>query len=68
MRMAATILALLSPANAGRPAAQPQVEQAAVELERAVDVVDLERDVVDSDEARLHYGSMKCTSPNSCQR
>jgi hypothetical protein len=35
-------------------AAELDVEQLAVELERAIDVVDLESDVVDPDEARLH--------------
>jgi len=54
--------------HAGRPAAQPEVEQAAVELDRAIDVVDLEGDVVDPDEARLAQGRIMCTSPNSCQR
>jgi len=54
--------------HAGRAAAQPEVEQTAVELERAVDVVDLQRDVVDPDEPRLAQGRSKCTSPNSCQR
>src|SRR5205085_8621965 len=55
--------------HAARAAAQPQVEEAAVELERAVDVVHLERDVVDPDEPWLRaHGRIKCTSPNSCHR
>ena len=38
-----------------RATAKLDVEQSAVELERAIDVVDLERDVVDSDEPRLAH-------------
>jgi hypothetical protein len=33
---------------------QCQLEDATVEVERLLDVADLERDVVDSDETRLH--------------
>ena len=42
-------------------AAQLEVEQAAVELERGVDVADLERDVVDADEAgAIRHPVRKC--------
>ena len=52
--------------------AQAQLEQAAVELERALEVLDLERDVVDADELAVSssppQGRIRCRSPNSCQR
>jgi hypothetical protein len=54
--------------SAGRSATQLQVEETAIEVERAVDVVDLEGDMVDPDEARLAQGRIMCISPNSCQR
>ncbi len=54
-----------------RTASELEVEQSAVEVECAVDVVDLERDVVDADEprpGRVVHGRIRWTSPNSCQR
>src|SRR6516164_9564307 len=48
-----------------RAAAQGELEDSAVERERLVNVADLERDVVDADEAR--HGRIRWMSPNSCQ-
>ena len=49
-----------------RATAQRELEEGTVERERLVDVADLERDVVDADEAR--HGRIRWRSPNSCQR
>ena len=62
------LVADLDERGAVHPAAQRDLEDLLVERERLVDVVDLERDVVDPDEARLRHGRIRCTSPNSCQR
>ena len=49
------------------PAAQLEVEQAAVECERLIDVADLERDMVETEGARFlgfGHGSLRLSSPD----
>jgi len=46
------LVAQVDEGHARRPAPQPELEDPAVELERVVDALDLERNVVDADEPR----------------
>jgi hypothetical protein len=45
-----------------------ELEEPAVELDRGVDVADLQRDMVDAYKAGPAHGSIRWLSPNSCQR